>query len=702
MAIFDLKGHFNPRRVAIVGASEKGLWTAGFLKNAAGSLSSLIEEVFLVNPHRSEAFGRKCWPSLSDVPGPVDHVVSLVNATLLPAVLRECASLGIRSVTAVASGLEDGTDDSAKRSSEIRELCLEYGIAFQGPNCYGFNNYGGAFLSRYAVDHPAIAGSIAVIAHSGQVGAAIADSAAARGIELSYLVSSGNELVLDANDYIEYFLDEGVKVIACFLEQIPDPKRFMRLSRRAMAEGIPILAIVTGKTEAARRIAASHTGAVAGADAVTSAFLRRSGCLRVDSPEELIETAGLLARCGVPPGDRVFFCGFSGGAAELFAEESHGTRLNFQQPSQATRDRIAAVTGLDRTSIHNPLDMTLDGALNFGALTKVLSGDPEIDILVAQGQPLRAGIVDNRAAIREPRERAFSDALAEAGAYGVLHETGDCQPGIGVFGHEPSAPVHYVFGLVGIQALSRAVEYAELRREVRGNLEKEILADSAPRLVPGRTLTENESKEILSEYGIPVTRDYVVRTRDEAAAVSSEVGFPVVMKVHSEDVSHKSDVGGVRLGISSSSEAQIAFDEIIASVTAACPDAVLDGVLIAKEAPPATEAFIGVTVDPVLGPAVVVGLGGVFIEVFSDVSTRMAPVSVSEARTMLQELKSWPLFCGARGQDQLDIQALAEAVAAVSRFAIANSSSVVELDVNPVFVYPKGQGVLAVDALIKT
>ncbi|PMB98090.1 acetate--CoA ligase family protein [Brevibacterium luteolum] len=698
----NLNTHFNPRRVAIVGASEKGLWTAGFLKNCAGEHSKIIEEVVLVNPRRSEVFGRRCWPTLSDVPGGIDHVIALVNASLLPSVVSECVDLGIKAITAVASGLEDGSEQSQRANSYIRNVCLENNITLQGPNCYGFNNYSGAFLSRYGVDHAAIPGSIAVVAHSGQVGAAIADSAVARGIKLSHLVSSGNELVLDTNDYIEYFLDEQVKVIACFLEQIPDPNRFLKLSHRALAAGVPIVVIVTGKTEAARRIAASHTGAIAGADAVTNAFLRRAGCVRVDSPEELVETAGLLASRGIPDGDRVFFCGFSGGAAELYAEEAHETRLRFVQPSDATKDRIADATGLERSAIHNPLDMTLDGARNFAALIEALATDPEVDILVAQGQPLRGGISDSRAAIREPREQAFSEALAKSGSYGLLHETGDCQPGIEVFSHEPPECVHYVFGMTGIKALSRAVEYSQLRAEVLGQDFETKPAVGSQGLSAGRTFTESESKDILAEYGLPVSRDFVARSADEAAALCSRVGYPLVMKVHSPDVAHKSDVGGVRLGISTEVEARVAFDDILSAVSAACPDASVDGVLMSREAPPAVEAFIGVTVDPVLGPAVVVGLGGVFIEIFADVATRMAPVSSVEARQMIRELKSWPLFCGARGQDALDIDALAEAVADVSQFAVDNRSAVTELDVNPVFVYPNGGGVLAVDALIQT
>lgn len=700
MAKPNLEKHFSPKNVAIVGATEKGLWTYGFLNNCDPSKSCLIDNVFLVNPNRHEVFGRRCFSSLTEITADVDHVVALVNASLLPGVLEDCVTKGVHAITAVASGLEDRSTQSSKINDYITKTCDENNITFQGPNCFGFNNYSGAFVSRYGVDHSPADGNIGVIVHSGQVGAAIADSASARGIKLSYLVSSGNELVLDTNDYIEYFLDKGIGVIGCFLEQIPNPKRFMRLADRARDQQVPIIVIATGRTEAARRIAVSHTGAVAGGDAVTSAFLRRAGCIRVESPEELVETAGILANCGVPAGNKVFYCGFSGGAAELYAEEAEGTHLQFKQPSSQTVERIVEATGLKRENIHNPLDMTLDGARNFDTLMRALASDPEVDILVAQGQPLRGGIPDSRKAIREPREQAFFDALDSSDAFGLLHETGDTQPGIEVYNHEPAAPVHYVFGQNGIKALSNAIAYRRLMRESESRKSNE--AEARQPLENNKIFTETESKALMASFGVPVTEDVLVKSAKEAAQQFGLFSSRVVMKVVSEEVPHKSDVGGVVLGVASPSQAEEAYESIISNVSSSVPEAHIGGVIMSEQLDEAVEAFVGVNVDPALGPAVVVGLGGVFIEIFADVSTRMAPVNEQEAIEMLRELKAWPLLEGARGHQPLDFEALAKVVVQVSEFAVVHGEQLKEVDLNPVFVLPNGEGVKAVDALVRT
>lgn len=703
MTQFYLQNHSTPNSVAIIGASEKGLWTSGFLANIQSRNSRLINNVYLVNPHRNEVFGERCYASLSNVPEKVDQVVALINSSLLLSVVEDCVRLGIRSIIAVASGLEDGSDESQRLNKKLRQLCLVHGITLQGPNCFGYNNYDGALVSRYGVQHPATSGSIGIVVQSGQVGAAIADCAASRNIRLSYVVSSGNELVVDSNDYLNFFLDQGVRAIGCFLEQIPEPKRFLRIAGRAAEEHVPIVILAPGRTDAARVIAAAHTGAVAGGNKITDAFLRRATCIRVESPEELVETVGILAECGVPSGGRVFFCGFSGGAAELFAEESYGTNLKLVKPGIETVNNIAQATGLKTDAIHNPLDMTLDGARNFSQLVSVLADDPEIDILVAQNQPYRGGIPDTRKTIREPREEAFSNAIVGSGAYGLLHETGDCQPGIAAFGHETPQGVHYIYGMNGIRALHNAIGYSELLREREVSSCWDGLVEARGGVgLPTGLLSEVESKAILRAHGISTTLDLHVNSADDARRAFGQLGATAVMKIVSSDIVHKSDVGGVRLGVSSGSEAAQAYDSIISHVKNACPDARLEGALITEQLVPGFEAFVGITSDQRLGPAVVVGRGGVFIEVFEDVAVRMAPVSRSEAYAMLQELKCWPILLGTRGNKPLDVSALAELVSAVSRFASQYREQIKEVDLNPVFVYEEGKGAIAVDAVINT
>lgn len=700
----DLSYHFSPSSVAIVGASEKGLWTSGFMANIESKQSKLISNCYLVNPNRKQVFGKRCYENLSSLPERVDQVVALVNASLLLGVVKDCVEVGIKSIVAVTSGLENGTDESISVNEELARLCAQNGIVLQGPNCFGYNNYNGAIVSRYGVNHEALGGEIGIIAHSGQVGAAIADSASARNLKIGYLVSSGNELVVDTNDYIEFFLNTGIKAIGCFLEQIPEPSRFARLANRALEMRVPIVVLAMGKTEAARKIAVAHTGAIAGGDAVTEAFLRRCGCVRVTSPEELIETVGVLAVQGIPEGRRVFFCGFSGGAAELFVEEADGTLLEFDEPGDGTVSRVVSATGLPAKSIHNPLDMTLDGARNFAALVDALAEDPNVDILVAQNQPLRGGIVDTRREIRESRESAFSSALVRHGAFGLLHETGDCQPGIGTFGHAQADRVHYVYGKIGISAISNAVRYGEFVARHQNSVDRCYDQEQA-RISPdlnglSGVLSEFQAKDVLAKSGVVVSRDLVARSIGEVSSQFGKLRTPVVMKVLSADIPHKSDVGGVVLGISSVEEAAKAFDSIMKSSREAHPDARIDGVLLSEQLTKGFEAFVGVTTDRRLGPAVVVGMGGVYVEVFGDTSVRMAPVSRTDALDMIRELKCWPLLNGVRGGARLDFESLADIVVKVSVFAWKNRERISEVDLNPVFVYPKKEGAIAVDAVI--
>ncbi|MET0767626.1 MAG: CoA-binding protein, partial [Aeromicrobium sp.] len=352
----------NPRSIALVGASDESPWSQGFMKN----LRTFDGEIHLVNPRRQEAFGRKVAPSLADIGRPVDHAAVLVAASRVPDVLRDAAAAGVRSATVIASGFGEGDGAGTVFADEVAEICAEHDIAIIGPNCYGFNNYAGTYISRFMIDVPDQPGTIGLSFQSGQLGAATADAASARGIHLRYVVSSGNELVVDTNDYLEYFLgSDDVTVMGGVFERIPDPERFERIALAAIDAGKPIVALKPGRSAAASRIAVAHTGAVTGADAITDAYFEDLGIIRVGSVEELAETAGLLAKRGWPQGARTAFFGFSGGASELFADEADGTSIVLEPHTPETLAKLAEVSTLPASVIHNPFDMTVDGAVHY-------------------------------------------------------------------------------------------------------------------------------------------------------------------------------------------------------------------------------------------------------------------------------------------------------------------------------------------------
>lgn len=694
----------NPRSLALVGASDRSRWCQGFLENLT-SFGPFPGPVHLVNPRRGTVLGRACYPSIAELPDPVDHAVLLVPADRVPDVLVEMGEAEVRSGTVIAAGFNEGDGSGTGLAREVVRLCARYDIALLGPNCYGFNNYLGSLVSNYPQVTQPLAGQIGVTTQSAALGAAVADSAVSRGIRLRYLVSTGNELVTDTNDYFEYFLESrDVTVLGAVLERIPEPGRFAALARRALAAGKPIVALKLGRSAAAQRVAVAHTGSIAGVDAIADAYLRDLGVIRVDSPEELAETTGILARRAWPGGRRTAFIGYSGGAAELFAEQAEGTELELPEFAPATRDRLAQAARLDRSVIHNPFDMTADGGRkNYARIVEVLAADPAIDIVVSQGAVKRSSVPDAHASWRPAREAGLMATAEQHGKYALLLETGDHQPGIEAFPHIPAGGAHYVLGHTGVKALGKVAEYGARRAALLADTGS---ASEAPGQRPVLTaalqgiVAEREAKSVLRAYGIPTTVDMFASDREAAAEAATELGFPVVLKAASSRLSHKSEVGGVVVGLGSADDVRTAFDAVVATVARHDPAAASDGVLITRQVDDGVEFFAGIASDPVLGPVVVAGLGGVYVEVLADRGLALPPLRPERARALLEGLRSAPILHGARGRPTLDVAAFVDVLCRLGRLALDLADKVIELDINPLFVRPEGCGVVAGDALI--
>jgi acetyltransferase len=690
----------NPTAIAVVGARDDSPWAEGFVANLEGD--GYKGTLYMVNPRRETAFGRPCYPSITAVPEKVDHACVLVAAERVPGVIEDCAAAGVRSATVIASGFDEIGGRGAELSRVVKALCDQHGIALIGPNCYGFNNYHGTYVSRYNIDVPALPGPIGLCFQSGQLGAATADAAYARGIRLGYVVSSGNELVLDTNDYLEYFLQNPeITVMGGVLERIPEPRRFERIARRALEVGKPIVVLKPGRSSIASRIAIAHTGSVTGSDAVVDTYLRDLGIIRVGSVEELAETAGLMARRGWPEGDRVAFCGFSGGAAELFAEEAEDTSLTLPQHSSARRARLSQVSTLPETAIHNPFDMTVDGAVHFAEIVETLAASGEYDIVVSQGQPRRSHVPDRALQHRAGSEQALMGAAERHGVFATFLDTGDHQPGIEVFEHQPSAGAYYLLGRNGVAALSNAIDYGRHRRAALSGTVVERVDAVAPDL-RGKSgaLDERDSKALLRAYGIATTEDIFVTGAEEAAAAADHIGYPVVLKVVAPEVPHKSDAGGVRLGLKDAGDVREAYAAMLRDVRAAAPAATIDGAIVSPQISGGIEFFAGISTDPVLGPVVAAGLGGIYVEVFKDVALARPHLSKARAVEMLTGLRAWPLLRGTRGAAALDVDAYAGVLCRLGQLAVDLEEHIVELDVNPLVVFPDGRGVIALDALV--
>jgi acetate---CoA ligase (ADP-forming) len=694
----------NPMSIAIVGASENSRWSRGFVANLT-AWPMAGRQVHMVNPARSEAFGQICYPSISDIPSTVDHACIVVRAARVPSVLEDCVRAGVRSATVVASGFDEAGPSGVALGTAVRAYCQTHEISLVGPNCYGFNNYTGTYLSRYSVDVSPGPGSIALTVQSGLLGAGAAESAYARGIKLRYVVSSGNELVTDSNDYFGYFVQHpDVRVLGGVLERIPDPSRFAAIALQALDTDKAMVVLKIGRSEAARRVAVAHTGAVTGGDAIVEAFLRDLGVVRVDSLEELVETAAVLADERRPRGRRTVYFGFSGGGAELFADQADATPLEVCAFSDRTRNAIAEAIGLEPAAVHNPLDMTADGAVAYKVVTEILAESGEFDIVVSQGQAAQPARLDQLTEMRASHESALTRSADRCGISSMFLECDDSLPGPRAYEVRSETGAHYLFGRNGVRALGNAAWHASARSALLGDeAPPDVAVDRANaekyRAASG-SMTETQAKQLLSAYGIPTTHDVLVSSRESAEQAAETLGYPLVMKVAAAAITHKSDVGGVRLGLTSRTEVGAAFEEMMARVARAQPGADVSGVILSAQCiEPHLEFFAGVTVDPQLGPAVVTGLGGLHLEVLRDVSLGRPPLNRRRAMAMLDELRSARLLDGLRGAAPFDRDAYVQALCRLGQLAVDLSGSLDELDINPLFVLPRGRGVLAVDAV---
>jgi acyl-CoA synthetase (NDP forming) len=691
----------NPTSIALVGASDDSNWSQGFMRN----LVSFSGEVHMVNPRRQTAFGQACHPTVSAIPHHVDHAAVLVPAHAVLDVLKDCVAAGVRSATVVAAGFAETGAEGKRLGDTMSEFAASNGIALIGPNCYGFNNYSGAgtYPSRYFIDVPPVAGNIGLIFQSGQLGASGADAAFVRGVKLRYVISTGNELVVNANDYFDYFIDSPeIAVMGGVVERIAEPERFAEIAQRAAAAGKPIVLLKTGKSAAATRIAQAHTGSITGSDAIAEAFLRELGVIRVDSVEEMVETAGLLAAKGWPQGPRAAFLGFSGGSAELFADQADDTSIVLDPHPPERLHLLSEASTLDEAAIHNPFDMTVDGTFRYSQIAAVLAEDPDLDIIVSQGQPLRADGEDTGwSVIRDEHTAALQRATESFNKYTVLIDGADVQPGKGVLEVDVPNGGHYVLGHNGVRAIGHAVDYGTSRaRLLQVSPAATIAVDtSAMPVLTSGTLSESDSKDLLRAYGVPVTEDRLATSADEAVQAAMQVGFPVVLKVASADLSHKSDIGGVVLGLQDAVSVREAYTAII-DRTRSLEAVHIDGILVSHQISGGHEFIAGITSDSQIGPMVVAGLGGVYVEVLRDVVLATPDVTPDRAVELLMSLRSAPILTGTRGGKPLDIAAFADVLCRLGRIARDHRDHILELDINPLFVLPKGQGVVAADGLV--
>ena len=693
-----LEALLRPKSIAVVGASPRTRMGLAVLDNSRKI--GLSGAVMPVNPNYPEIDGFKCYPSLAELPTLPDCVVILVPARAVIGVLEEAGKLGIRSAIVIANGFGDAqTEEGHKLQARLVETADRYRMAVAGPNCLGLSSVVYRFANTYTdLPEGVRSGGVSLISQSGGLMNAAASYLHDRGGGLNYLISGGNHAVVDIPDYIDFLSDDPqTRVIAIIMEGVKDGRRFRAAIERASPKK-PIVILKLGRSESGQRATLAHTGTLAGQHEAYAALFRQNGVLQAVSTDDLMETALLFSLAKPPTGDRALMFTISGGTTGLIGDIGEAAGLRFPPLSEATDKALQKVFKVDK-AFNNPIDTT-----GWPQLTDEGNLDRALDVMLADDNVDLIAMVFRLTP--SPRHvellRNFADR-AKASAKPIIF-TSTVTYTAALF--REAAPDLNDFPILedlerGQRAIARLVSYGLYLQKLK-TAQPRIAVEAAASAASGArtSLIEFESKAVLARFGLPVTQELLARTADEAAQLSAQIGYPVALKIQSPDVPHKSDAGGVVLNVRSAGEAQEAFGRIIASVAKAHPHAAVDGVLVQEMVPPGVEMILGMNRDEQLGPIIVCGLGGIFVEVLKDVALRFPPLDQSDARAMLKEIKGAKLLEGYRGAPPCDVEALIETLVAFGRMVAATDGQYDAIDINPLIVGPVGRGVKVADAVI--
>ncbi|MDQ1010124.1 acyl-CoA synthetase (NDP forming) [Streptomyces sp. V4I23] len=686
----DLDRFFRPASVAVVGASDtEGRPNAGITRQLVAWAERVGARLHPVHPSRASVFGRACVRTVRDLPAPVDLAVLLVSDPL--PVIEELAEAKVRFAVAFASGYAETGPEGAAAQARLAGAAERAGVRLLGPN----TNLNAFERFRDDLEGPAVA----LITQSGHQGRPVF-ALQELGVRLSHWAPTGNEADLESADFLSYFAEQPeVGAIACYLEGLKDGRSFLLAADRAARRKVPVVAVKVGRTEAGARTAASHTGKLTGTDAVVDAAMRQYGVIRVDGLDELQDTAALLARARTPLADGVAVYAISGGTGAHFADLATAAGLRIPRLSEARQAELHQWIP-PYLNVANPVD---NGGHPVGdergrKIIDAILADPAIGVLIC---PITGPF--------PPMSDRLAQDLVDAA------ETTDKLVCV-VWGSPVGTEEAYRSTLLGSSRVATFRTFANCITAVRAHLAHHRFTaayvspfDEAPRIPspsfrkaqalmrPGEQLSEHAAKQLLRAYGIRVPREQLVTSAAAAVRAAGLVGYPVVMKASAPRLAHKTELGLVRIGLTSASQVRDAYREL--TDIARYEGIGLDGVLVCQMVERGVEMVVGVTQDEVFGPTVTAGLGGVLVEVLNDVAVRVPPFGEDQARAMLAELRGRALLEGVRGGPPVDVDALVEVVLRVQRMALELGGVLSELDINPLMVLPRGQGAVALDAL---
>ncbi|MFM9968308.1 MAG: acetate--CoA ligase family protein [Burkholderiales bacterium] len=700
----DFSTLFKPGAVAIVGASIDPTTISG-QPLAYLTKHGYTGTLYPVNPKYPRIADLPCYPDITSLPTTPDLAVIAIGAKMVPSILTQCGEKGIPFVIILTSGFAEIGDEGIAAQEEIKAIAERYGIGVIGPNCQGMMNIADrihvGFGAPYGMTHGK--GAISVTSQSGAWGNAILILANQEGLGFRRYVSTGNEACTTSLDLIESYIDDPeTRAITAYVEGFKDAHRTIAIGHKALAAGKPIFMWKVGTSEAGAIAAASHTANLGGAPALYRAAFHQAGIIEVSDVGDLADCARALLAGRLPRGNRVGIVTTSGGAGILMADNAAHAGLEI---AKLTAETIAGLRKIlpRHAGFNNPIDVA-GGAGNeletYRQALLLVARDPNVDMLgiplAAVSGPNAYGLVTQVVAVALAVDIPVlvawqGDDAANTEGYALLESAGVPRY---------KTPVRCARGFDALW------QYVQAQRRLAvARTDKPLLLErpASKAQLAKRTgdLAEYEAKRVLADYGIPVTVEKLAGSRTQAEQLAAEIGFPVALKVQSPAIAHKTEAGGVRIGLANVGAVGQAYDEIIVNAKAHAPEARIDGVLVQSMVAGGVEVILGVKNDPLFGPAIMFGLGGIFAEVMKDVTFRVAPVSRSEAAEMIREIRAFPVLDGARGKPKADIAALIDAIVHLSALAIDLKNEVAEIDINPLFVLPVGKGVVAGDALIR-
>ena len=700
-----LESLLKPKTVAILGASANKN-KLGYLQVKALLDGGFQGDIYPINPNADRIEGIRCYDSLASVSKQIDLAVFCVSADNAEECLNDCANNKVKSVILFASGYSEVGEEGLKKQERLKKIAEDNGIRILGPNCVGLVNTVNGLVCTFSPGLTKLPlkskREVGFITQSGAFGVLTYIAAAQAGLTFNYFVSVGNEAETEFSELVEYMIhDPETNVISGYLEGEKNPDRLRQLATEALNVNKPIIIMKSGRSSAGGRAAISHTGSLAGSDKIYDGFFKQTNIVRAEDYDDIISFSKLFQAKKLPKGRNTVIITSSGGRGINEADRCEGYGLHINELQTKTKQEIEKRIP-SFGSAANPIDLTAAAAVTnpelFVEPLKVLVEDPDVDIIMFSEFPMDWGA-------DSPYLQEFID-LCNSTDKLVFITTfpleGMSTPDGTEALEENGIPV--ITGeLNPVRALAKLVDYSERYRKFKQGNRTEFTSTQTkanlPELMqPGAVLSESQASEVLESYGIPTTKRAIATTEMEAVKHAKEIGYPVVLKIDSADIPHKSDANAIQLNLTGAQEVREAYRQVMQNAENYKSDAVLNGVLVQQMLPQGAEIICGVSNDSAFGPVIMFGLGGVFVEVFEDIAFRVAPITKQDAIDMITETKGYQVLRGIRGKPAADIDAIADVLMRVSALASDYKHDIKELDINPLIVYE--QGIVAADAML--